>query len=132
MSTVGWQLKQSVRRLKAAANMQDVKNVFNARFHKWGIHLPEEDLHQRKRGRIQKNGWRINYHFNSSDGKEYIEYFSSHRMTNDTLTRIYEDGEIEIVGYCQVFCQADDPQDEKEYLEHNRNFYNRVDELGLR
>jgi len=53
-------------------------------------------------------------------------------MTNDTLTRIYEDGTTEVVGYCQVFYQADDLQAEKEYLEHNRNFYNRVDELGLR
>jgi len=132
MTRVGWQRQQSVGRLKVATNMQDVKSVFNERFHKWGIHLPEEDLHQRKRGRIQKNGWSINYHFISSGGKEFIEYFSSHRMTNDTLTRIYEDGTTEVVGCCQVFYQADDPQAEKEYLEHNRNFYNRVDELGLR
>ena len=132
MSRAGWQLQKSVGRLEALTNMQVVKNVFNERFHKWGIHLPEEDLHQRKRGRIQKNGWRINYHFTSRDGKEYLEYFSSHRMTNDTLTRIYEDGTSELIGCCQVFYKANDPQAEKEYFEHNRNFYNRVDELGLR
>ena len=111
--------------------MKDVKIVFDERFNKWDIHLPDEDLHQRKRGGIQKNGWSINYHFGSSDGKEYIEYFSGHRMTNDTLTRIYEDGTTELLGFCQVFYIADDPQAEKEYFEHNRNFYNRVDELGL-
>ena len=53
-------------------------------------------------------------------------------MTNDTLTRIYEDGTTEVVGFCQEFYQANDPQAERELLEHNRAFYNRVDELGLR
>lgn len=111
--------------------MLKVKEVFDERFRKWGIRLPDEDLQQRRRGKIQKDGWNINYHFGSEDGEEYIEYFASHRMTNDTLNRIYEDGTTKLVGYCQEFYLADNPQAEEEYQEHNRNFYSRVEELGL-
>jgi hypothetical protein len=52
-------------------------------------------------------------------------------MTNDTLNRIYSDGQSELVDYCQEFYLADDPNAEKEFYEHNRRFYHRVEENGL-
>jgi hypothetical protein len=44
-------------------------------------------------------------------------------MTNDTLSRIFNDGEVVQRGYCMVLFRADDPEAEREYYEHNRKFY---------
>jgi hypothetical protein len=52
-------------------------------------------------------------------------------MTNDTLHRIYEDGQTELVGYCQEWYIADDPTSKQDYYEHNRAFYNTAKQKGL-
>jgi len=111
--------------------MQKIQETFNRRFKKWGVSLPVENLEDKRKGMIQKGGWKINYHFGSHGGRVYIEFFAIHRMTNDTLNRIYEDGEQELVGFCQEFYQSGDPQAERAYHEHNREFYRTVEDLGL-
>jgi hypothetical protein len=52
-------------------------------------------------------------------------------MTNDTLNRIWEDGTAELLGYCQEFYLARDEEAKRAYLEHNRQFYQMVEEKGL-
>ena len=111
--------------------MHKIKEVFDEHFQHWQITLPVEDLLSRNRGSIKRNGWTINYLFSGERGKEYIEYFASHRMTNDTLNRIYADGTTELVGFCQEFFLANDKKAEQDYLEHNRKFYAEVEEKGL-
>jgi hypothetical protein len=108
-----------------------IKEIFDERFRSWQITLPLEDLRGRNRGSIHKEGWTIHYLFGSENGREYLEYFASHRMTNDTLNRINEDGATSLTGYCQEFFIAGDPQAEREYTEHNRAFYREVAEKGL-
>jgi hypothetical protein len=108
-----------------------IKEIFDERFRSWQISLPLEDLRGRKRGSIHKEGWTIHYLFGSENGREYLEYFASHRMTNDTLNRIDEDGAASRVGCCQEFYEANNPQAEREYTEHNRAFYREVQEKGL-
>lgn len=108
-----------------------IKRAFDEAFGRWGIVLPEDDLQGRRQGSIAKGGWSINYRFGAEGGVEYLEYFAAHRMTNDTLNRIYEDGRQEVVGYCQVFYLADDPRAERDYTEHNRRFYEEVKSRGL-
>jgi hypothetical protein len=78
-----------------------------------------------------KNGWTINYQYGESEGTPYLECFASHRMTNDTLNRIYPDGREELVGYCQEFYLADSEQAEREYYQQNRQFYEDVRSKGL-
>ena len=111
--------------------MSKLRQAFNARFRKWNITLSETDVTERKEGSIQQNGWTINYHFGAESEREYIEFFTSHRMTNDRLYRIYEDGSAELVDACLEFYKPDDPNGKRELQEHNRKFYNRVRELGL-
>lgn len=108
-----------------------IKQTFDETFARWGIVLPEEDVVRRARGSIGKAGWSINYRFGVEGGVEYVEYFASHRMTNDTLNRIYEDGREEVVGYCQEFFAADDPEAERAYYAHNQRFYEEVKSRGL-
>jgi hypothetical protein len=108
-----------------------IKQRFDETFARWGVVLPEDDVRRRARGSIAAGGWTINYRFGVEGGVEYVEYFASHRMTNDTLNRIYEDGRGEVLGYCQEFFAADDPQAERDYTAHNRKFYEEVKGRGL-
>ena len=108
-----------------------IKQVFDEEFESCNITLPEEDLIERRKGSIRKVGWIINYRFGIEAGNEYIEYFTTHRMTNDTLNRIYENGNRELVGYCQIFYAANDPGAERNYYVHNQKFYEKVKSSGL-
>ena len=108
-----------------------IKQAFDKQFEPWGIVLPEADLKERRKGSINKGGWSINYRFGTEGGLEYIEYFATHRMTNDTLNRIYENGKWEVVGYCQEFYVVGDPQAERDYFAHNSKFYEEVKSKGL-
>jgi len=111
--------------------MDKIKAAFDQRFQPWQITLPEDDLHHRRKGKIHIQGWTITYRFGNEDGKDFLEYFASHRMTNDTLNRIYEDGTTELVDACQEFYIVNDPKAKVEYHENNRRFYKRVQDAGL-
>ena len=111
--------------------MNPIKQRFDDKFRPWQIELPLEDLTAERKGSIQASGWTIRYHFGYEGGRGYLEYFASHRMTNDTLNRIYEDGSEALVGNCEEFYLADDPEAERANREHNRAFYQKVRELGL-
>lgn len=70
-----------------------------ARMHaRWGLERPDDDLRERRAGAVTGSGWHIRYQFGEEDGREYLEVFASHRMTNDRLYRIYADGDRELVG----------------------------------
>ncbi len=68
---------------------------FGREFSDWDINLPQEDVAQRRRGRINHKGWAIWYMFGVDDRGEYLDYYAAHRMTNDRHVRIYADGEQE-------------------------------------
>ena len=111
--------------------MQLIKSAFDQRFKRWGLTLSEEIVDQHQSGTIQQGGWTINFHFVMTEGQGYLEYFASHRMTNDTLNRIYADGRYELVDACQEFHLVNDKTNEHAYIEQNRNFYANVKSLGL-
>jgi hypothetical protein len=95
------------------------------------IVLPAQDVENRAAGVIRQAGWTIRYHFGALDGREYVEFFAGHRMTNHRLERIYEDGESETLDVCWEFYSPEDPDGETNLVLHNRDFYRRVKELGL-
>src|SRR5688500_4841682 len=100
--------------------MEKIKETFEQRFERWQIQLPSDDLANHRNGSIRQQGWLINYRFGREDNRDFLEYFASHRLTNDTFNRIWQDGTAEIIGYCQEFFLADNPEAEQAYLEHNR------------
>jgi hypothetical protein len=108
-----------------------IKASFDERYRRWQISLPLDDLRNRRAGSIHQQGWTINYCFGRDGEREFLDYFASHRMTNDTLNRIWEDGTAELLGYCQEFYLAGDEEAKRAYLEHNRQFYQMVEEKGL-
>jgi hypothetical protein len=108
-----------------------IKELFDSQYKLWGISLPERDVLQRKKGSILKNGWMIKYRFGWDKGIEFLEFFVSHKLMNDTLFRIYEDGGNELVGCARDFYLADDEKDKRAFIEHNREFYDEVKQRGL-
>jgi hypothetical protein len=112
-------------------SLDTIKQTFDRKYAAWSLVLPEASLSARSPGSINKNGWTVNYRYGSEGGQDHLEYFASHRMTNDTLNRIYDDGREEVLGYCQEFHLADNEQAEQAYYEHNRKFYEDVKKRGL-
>jgi hypothetical protein len=111
--------------------MEKIKEAFEQRFERWQIELSLDDLENSRSGSIQQQGWLINYRFGREANRDFLEYFANHRMTNDTLNRIWDDGTLEIIGYCQEFYLADNQEAEQAYFDHNRRFYQQVKERGL-
>lgn len=78
--------------------MKKIKTYFDDYFHSLDITLPQGDLSSPdldKDYEIRKEGWTIQYNFGEQDGKRYMEFYASHRMTNDRHKRVWEDGRVE-------------------------------------
>ena len=110
--------------------MNEIKSQFDSAFSTWEISLPVEALATRSGGKIVKSGWAIWYLFGSDDKGEYLDYYASHRMTDDRHIRIYASGENLELPTMWLFCpRSDDPAEDArlqaEYFAENR----RVDEI---
>ena len=69
---------------------------FNSFFTSSGIRIKPKDVRLNARREIRKGGWRITYRVNPDDGGfPSLEFYASHRMTDDTHYRIWADGHTE-------------------------------------
>ncbi len=115
--------------------MDMIEEKFNARFARWGIVLPTEDITQRKRGKIVKGGWAIWYLFGADENGGYLDYYSQHRMGGDHC-RLYENGERQNLPAMWEVCRVtgDPVADAKErdvFLKHNLEISNLLAEKGF-
>lgn len=63
-------------------------------FANWSITLPGAANALRLPGAIWDQGWQIRWVFGrGEDGREYLEFYATHRLTNDRHQRVTEDGE---------------------------------------
>lgn len=69
-----------------------IEETFRRHFLNWSIELPAEAVRNRDRGQINRHGWSIWYLFGEDETGEYLDYYSSHRMTEDNHVRLYADG----------------------------------------
>lgn len=116
--------------------MDEIETRFNATFSHWNIYLSPDDIAQRRCGKIVQAGWAIWYLFGSDKSSEYLDYYASHRMTNDRHVRIYVDGRCEALPTVQEFRQAsEDPEEdariEAEYYAENRRVAELLEAKGL-
>jgi hypothetical protein len=75
--------------------MIKIKEWFDRNFKYWDIPFPQEFLERRIKGVIRHRGWCISYIFGKNKKGEYLEFYASHRMTNDRHLRIYESGKVQ-------------------------------------
>jgi hypothetical protein len=75
--------------------MHPLEIQLSERFARWDIKLPDEAYAQQSGGKITKAGWCIWYQFGKDESGEYLDYYSSHRMTSDSHVRVRADGSEE-------------------------------------
>ena len=97
--------------------MNKIETQFNRTFAKWEIGLPAEALHRRERGKIVQAGWAIWYLFGADEHGEYLDYYASHRMTDDRHVRIYSDGRVESLPAIETFVMTSSDPEEAARLE---------------
>jgi hypothetical protein len=132
--TSALEIRGSIHRGFIAARYKEGR--FGLAFAAWGITLPPEDVRERRRGKIVEAGWAIWYLFGSDEHGEYLDYYASHRMTDDRHVRIREDGETERLPTISTFLvvtgdRQKDARLEAEYLEHNRRVGQMLEEKGF-
>ena len=107
--------KQSKSRVRPTGEISRIAEYFNQNFSNWRIVLPAKSVKSRTRGKIVEAGWAIWYLFNSDERGEYLDYYASHRMTNDRHVRVYADGFSETLPVISEFrvCSKDSKEDAK-------------------
>ncbi len=108
-----------------------IKTVFERQFARWQISLPEMPPELGVAGSIYQAGWTLNYRLVEENGEICLVFFTSHRMTNDRLEKIFADGRSELVDACWETFISGSPESERQYYEHNRQFYELVKQYGL-
>lgn len=86
--------------------MRSIERRFRRTFAHWGLALPPEDVEARRRGKIVGGGWAIWYLFGSDEQGEYLDYYASHRMTDDRHVRFCEGSPAEHLPTIRTFLFA--------------------------
>ncbi|HYF62598.1 MAG TPA: hypothetical protein VD886_07265 [Herpetosiphonaceae bacterium] len=110
-----------------AAGGAAMARLFADYFAHWTIALPPADVERRQRGHISAAGWSIHYLFGADERGEYLDFYATHRMTNERHERLYADGGSESLPAplpFMVFPADASPEDreriQQEYYAHNR------------
>ena len=75
---------------------EELRQRFNQAFEHWEIELPIDALEPGVVWLILHRGWTIWTRYDvAEDGREYLDYYADHRMTNDRHLRMYVDGDDE-------------------------------------
>lgn len=99
-----------------------MRQRFAEYFAHWSIELPPGAEAARARGTIHKKGWTIRYRFDSEDGDTFLEFYATHRMTNDRhvkITSLGEDEHLDAIDGMIVY-DPKTPGSEEKARERNR------------
>lgn len=118
--------------------MHEIPKIFNQFFQTWKIVLPPEALETRQRGELHGSGWTIQYLFGQDEQGEYLDFYATHRMTNDRHMRIYTTGEVisleaplEFMVFPQNSTEEEQERIREQYYSENRRIYNDLHKKGF-
>ena len=105
--------------------MRRIEAAFAETFAEWDIALPAGNVARRERGTLFRDGWTIQYCFGSDSRGEFLDYYASHRMTDDSHVRLYANGDaVTLPSIVSMYIVPPDPAAAKEaqsaYLARNR------------
>ena len=95
---------------------EKLRKRFKKIFENWEIELPAEAMTPGVVWIIVQQGWTIwtRLDVNAEDGREYLDYYAMHRMTNDRHVRLYPNGDEEYLpAHYWLTSKKDDPTGEK-------------------
>ncbi len=119
---------------------EQLRQRFNRAFADWGIELPFEALSPGIVWLVVQRGWTIwtRFDIGGEDGRERLDYYAAHRMTNDRHVRMYADGEQEYLPAMmdhyvvpQGATAAEENEARDEYLAHNQTIEKLLEEKGF-
>ena len=117
---------------------QRIAMAFNDYFRKFDIWLEDEQIRTGNRDSIGARGWRINYLVDTdSDGKLFLEFYATHRMTDDRHVRISNSGETEDLDAIRSMfffdpnVAGDQERSSRKNIEHNRKITAELEAKGL-
>ena len=121
-------------------NREQIRQRFNRAFANWEIKLPVEAMSLGVVWIIVQRGWTIWTRFDVGveDGREHLDYYVMHRMTNDRHVRLYANGKEESLPVItQGYSYSEDATEvEKEaardkYFAHNQAVEKLLEEKGF-
>ena len=95
----------------------NIESCFNSIFSNWKISLPRDDCYNHRCGKLVKSDWVIFYLFGKDDTGKYLDYYASHRMTDDSHSRIYANGHRESLPSLLSFRLCSENPEEDAQLE---------------
>jgi hypothetical protein len=116
--------------------MNRIAQAFRADFANWGLEIPPELLASRVPGFIQAAGWLIQFTFGRDSRGEYLDYYASHRMTDDSHVRLYETGRRQrLASLASIFVTSSDLKEAKRlelaYFRRNRRIARKLAAKGF-
>ena len=114
-----------------------IEQRFAEYFANWDLRLPEGTVEREEPGVIQGGGWTIRYVFGTDAEGPFLEFYATHRMTNDTRVRIYSSGEMKALEALETMYAYDAkiPGDRERAADESRRRNNRIakelEDLGL-
>ena len=116
--------------------MASIETRFNNHFKQCEIELPADTVANRRRGQIVQRGWTIWYLVGSDKDGVYLDYYASHRMTNDRHVRLHSNGaETSLPAYQSMRISSDDSQEdeqlENEFWEFNEHVTQELESKGF-
>lgn len=120
------------------SDISQIARIFAERFERWAITLPRQALERREGGHIFEQGWHIGYQWGERDGEEYVDVLAQHRMTSDSLERLWSSGRVETLeAMSELFLipRNATPEEaaaaERKYFERNRRVADDLRNRGL-
>ena len=106
--------------------MNRIPELISEYFGRWGISLPQDAIESQLSGKIQSHGWTIKYLFGVDEQGEFLDFYATHRMTNDRHERIYASGETEDLPALLDFivCPPDATEPQWREIEREQQEYN--------
>lgn len=118
---------------------EQLRQPFN-RAYAWGIELPLDAMSPGKVWLIVQRGWTIwtRFDIDAEDGREHLDCYSMHRMTNDSHIRLYADREekdlpaiAESYGIAQDATEAEREPLRAKFLADNQAVEKLLEEKGF-
>ena len=100
-----------------------IKEKLEEMYREWNIIFPQKIFEERKNGDLYINGWSFRYCFENINGKESIFIRTDHRMTDPSIYRIFENGEIESLTDFRISDREHNIKFTKELIERGFNKY---------
>ena len=106
--------------------IEDVVREFEKGYAHWELTIPPESVTAREQGGFVNKGWTIFFKFGVENDVEYMDYYASHRMTNDRHERLYADGRSRGLPTYQEMHRVVESEEENERITQDFYAYNRV------